>query len=142
MFCDIKKSINTPDVREILADCVFDNSPEGMAREIAKYQANPDMLFYGYCKNGGLLGVCGFEEHDSRVEICHIAVAESARRKGVGGAIIAALREKYCKAIEAETDDDAVDFYSKCGFETTAIQKYNVRRWICVLPVVPITFED
>jgi predicted aminopeptidase len=36
-------------------------------------------------------------------------------------------------AIEAETDDDAVDFYRKRGFTTTAIQKYGVRRWTCVL---------
>ena len=37
-------------------------------------------------------------------------------------------------AIEAETDDDAVNFYRKRGFTATATQKYNVRRWICVLP--------
>jgi ribosomal protein S18 acetylase RimI-like enzyme len=97
------------------------------------------MLFYGYFADDTLVGVCGFEEHESRVEIYHIAVAETARHKGVGGAMITALRKKYCKTIEAETDDDAVDFYRKCGFETTAIQKYNVRRWACVLSAPEVT---
>jgi GrpB-like predicted nucleotidyltransferase (UPF0157 family)/N-acetylglutamate synthase-like GNAT family acetyltransferase len=142
MFCDIKNNIDAPTVCEILAACVFDNSPEGMAHEIAKYQANPDMQFYGYHENGELLGVCGFEEHENRMEILHIAARETARHKGVGSAMVMALRRKYCKAIEAETDDDAVDFYRKCGFETTAIQKYNVRRWVCVLPAPEITVEN
>lgn len=138
-FRDYKVHIDTPAVREILAACVFDSSPEGMAYKISKYQANPDMLFYGYQVNGELVGVCGFEEHESRVEIYHIAARESARGKGVGSAMITALQEKYRKAIEAETDDDAVGFYRKCGFETTAIQKYNVRRWVCVLPAPQVT---
>jgi len=37
--------------------------------------------------------------------------------------MITALREKYRMMIEAETDDDAIDFYRKCGFKTTAIYK-------------------
>lgn len=139
MFCDTKNNIDAPTVREILAACVFDNSPEGMAHVISKYKENSDMQFYGCRKNGELVGVCGFEEHENRVEILHIAVAESARREGVGSAMVTALRRKYYKVIEAETDGDAVGFYRKCGFETTAIQKFNVRRWVCVLPVPEIT---
>lgn len=142
IFCDIKNSIDTPAACEILSACVFDNSLEGMAHQIAKYQANPDMLFYGYQADDEILGVCGFEEHENRVEIYHIAVAESARQKGIGSEMITALQKKYGKPIEAETDDDAVVFYRKCGFETTAIQKYNVRRWVCMLPVPPMTDEE
>lgn len=142
LFCEIKNSIETPAVREILAACVFDSSPEGMAHQIAKYQANPDMLLYGYQVDGELLGVCGLEEHESRVEIYHIAARESARKEGVGSAMIIALQKKYGKPIEAETDDDAVGFYRKCGFETTAIQKYNVRRWVCVLPFPSMTDQE
>jgi hypothetical protein len=46
--------------------------------------------------------------------------------------MITALSETYHLPIEAETDDDAVEFYRKNGFTTTATQKYNVRRWNCV----------
>lgn len=134
MFRDIKPQMDTPEVRRILADCVFDNSPEGLTKDIAKYQANEDMLCWGWYDGGELAGVCGFEEHANRVEIMHIAVAEATRRKGLGWAMVSALLENYGKPIEAETDDDAVAFYRKCGFETTALQKYDVRRWECVLP--------
>jgi len=49
--------------------------------------------------------------------------------------MVTTLQAQFKMTIEAETDDDAVGFYRKCGFEVTAIQKYDVRRWTCVLPV-------
>ena len=53
--------------------------------------------------------------------------------------MITALCEKYRMIIEAETDDDAIDFYQKCGFETTAIYKQygneRFRRWTCIMSV-------
>jgi GrpB-like predicted nucleotidyltransferase (UPF0157 family) len=41
----------------------------------------------------------------------------------------------YKLTITAETDDDAVGFYRKCGFNATAFQKHGIQRWNCVLPV-------
>ena len=132
-FADIKELMDMPIVRQMLADCVFDSSPEVMAFEIGKYRTNEYMLFKGYFVDGELVGVCGFEEHKSRVEILHIAVLKTQQHRGVGRAMVFALHKRYGKVIETETEDGAVDFYRKCGFETTAIQKYNVRRWTCVL---------
>lgn len=133
MFIDIKKQIDSPTVCQILADCVFDNSTEGMDKVIKDYLRHGGWLLYGWVKNENIIGICGFEVHSDWLEILHIATCESARGRGVGSLMIAALQERYKMTIEAETDDDAVEFYRKYGFETTAIQKYNVRRWSCVL---------
>jgi Acetyltransferase (GNAT) family. len=84
-------------------------------------------------KTNEIVGVCGFEVHKDYVEILNIAVAESIRHRGFGGKMITTLWKKYEMAVEAETDDDAVDFYRKRGFTATATQKYGVRRWTCVL---------
>ena len=71
--------------------------------------------------------------HENRVEILHISVAESSRGQGIGSKMVLALQSQYSMPLEAETDDDAVDFYRKCGFKTTSIQKYGVIRYTCTL---------
>ncbi|MDR3264006.1 MAG: GNAT family N-acetyltransferase [Clostridiales bacterium] len=50
---------------------------------------------------------------------------------GIGRMMIKELKAKYDKPLEAETDDDAVGFYRKCGFETAEIARNGIRRWIC-----------
>jgi 8-oxo-dGTP pyrophosphatase MutT (NUDIX family)/GNAT superfamily N-acetyltransferase len=141
MWTDMKFQIENPAVLSVLAASVFDNSPAGMADKIALYRSHESWQFYGWVENGEISGVCGFAVHANHVEILNIAVAENKRRQGVGGKMIAALQAAYNLPIEAETDDDAVDFYRKCGFETSAIRKCDVRRWICVLPVnVPLFY--
>ena len=134
MFTDIKNEINNPAVRRIFAACVFDSSPEGVDKKIAEYNQNDNRQLYGWVEDEKILGVCGFEKHPDSVKILHIAVCASARMRGIGHSMITALQQLYDTAtIEAETDDDAVEFYKKCGFEVTAFCKYDVRRWQCVL---------
>jgi len=133
-FRNIKSQLNNPAVREIMSVCVFDNSEKGLDQVAEKYHSHAGWQFFGWVENGELLGICGFEVHTDYVEIQHIAVAKNARGKGVGGKMMTALREKYHMPIEAETDDDAMEFYRKTGFETMKIQKYDVRRWACVKP--------
>ena len=132
MFCDIKDKLDDPIVRMIMSESAFDNSPEAMDYKAAEFRRKSNWSLYGWLENGEVIGVCGFEVHTDWVEILNIAVKNDVRQRGVGKAMIDTLK-MYGKTIEAETDDDAVDFYRKCGFETTPIQKYNVRRWVCVL---------
>ena len=45
------------------------------------------------------------------------------------------LQKQFSKAIEAETDDDAVEFYRKCGFSISQLNsnKYDSTRYLCEL---------
>ena len=133
MIKDIKNQMDKQPVSEILAHCVYDNSQDGMNKVYADYARHRDWQMCGWYENETLLGVCGFAVHSNWLEILHVATAENARGLGIGKAIINFLQEKYKMKIELETDDDAVDFYRKCGFETIPIRKYDVRRWTCVL---------
>jgi len=135
MFINIKNQISNPEIRKVLAACVWDNSEKGMDKVEDDYKRRDDWQIYGWSEDGKIVGVCGFEVHSDWLEILHIATCESARGRGIGRLIIAELQERYSMNIEAETDDDAVDFYRKCGFEATEIRKYDVRRWACVLGV-------
>jgi ribosomal protein S18 acetylase RimI-like enzyme len=134
MFCDIKPQIDSPIVRHVISAAVFDDSEEGLNKWAEKIRVRESRQLYAWVEDNSVIGVCDFERHLDFVEILTIAVAENARKRGIGSAMVAALQNMYHLPIEAETDDDAVEFYRKCGFETTAIRKYEMRRWTCVLP--------
>jgi|GEM_PF-149435 len=133
-FTDYKQIMDNPAVRRIIAYAAFDDSPEGIAKIIKKYQSDPNLHFYAWVDNNEVLGICGYEVNNDKVEIHLISVDENARGRGIGGAMITALREKYCKDIEAETDADAVGFYRKCGFETIEfMHETRGKRYTCLL---------
>jgi len=136
MFTDIKQTMDNPVVHKIIAYAAFDGSPSGTAKVVQKYQSNLDLHFYAWIENGETLGICGFEVHSDKVEIHLIAVDEHVRGRGIGVAMVKALQEKYRKDIEAETDDDAVVFYRKCGFETHGfIHETRGKRYACLLKI-------
>jgi len=136
MFIDIKSEMDNPVVRNIIAYAAFDGSPEGVAKTVQKYLINPNLHFHAWVENGSILGICGFEIHSDKVEIHLIAVDENSRSRGVGSAMVTALQEEYRKDIEAETDDDSVEFYRKRGFTTHEfIHERRGKRHTCVLKI-------
>ena len=138
-FRSIKKQLDDPDIIKLMSLSVYKYSLERAALNAQSYMKNEAHESYGWVENDDVLGVVGVLIHQDKIEITNISVAENSRKHGVGRAMITALREKYRKIIEAETDDDAIDFYRKCGFETVAIYKQygneRFRRWICIMSV-------
>ena len=137
-FRDVKRHIKDPAIRDLLAASVFEPTSEKIAAKIDEYTRNEDWLLYAWAEDGKILGACGFVERSGYIEIRNIAVAENARRRGYATAMINALRDMYGAELRAETDDEAVGFYRKLEFNTTAIYKQygeeKIRRWACVLP--------
>ncbi len=133
MFCNIKDRIYDSAVRKIMAQSAFDQTEEAMDRKAEEFIRHVSWQLYGWIEDEEIVGICGFVVYRDYIEILNIAVAQHAQRKGIGSRMIAKLWNEHKKTIKAETDDDAVDFYRKCGFSTTEISKYNVRRWTCVL---------
>ena len=55
-------------------------------------------------------------------EIVGIAVSDNARRKGIGKQLIQRVMEsENLESIKAQTDDDSIGFYRKCGFSDERI---------------------
>jgi ribosomal protein S18 acetylase RimI-like enzyme len=133
LFCDITDKLDDIIVRNILALSVFNPTPEVMNQKINRFKGHDSRFLYGWIENNEILGVCGFEVHMNYVEILNIAVSEHIQRNGIGRKMIQGIWTKYKIPIQAETDDDAVDFYRKRGFTATPIRKYYVRRWTCIL---------
>ena len=67
--------------------------------------------------------------------ITHIAVLPDRRMKGIGRNLIShVVKTLGLTKIEAETDQEAADFYHACGFESKEIESKwpGVRRFRCV----------
>lgn len=133
-FQDIKPRITEPEVGKIISYAAFDGSPEGVAKEAEKYLSSEKLKFYGWVDEECIVGICGFEVHNDKVEIHLIAVALDRQKSGVGGEMATALQEMYGLPLQAETDDDAVGFYRKRGFETAEFtHPQKGKRHTCVL---------
>lgn len=71
-----------------------------------------------------------------KYEIMSIATKPSVRSKGVASKLITfASKNLNCSIIKAETDDDAIGFYRKCGFQIVSLgKKYpDTVRYLCTL---------
>ena len=137
LFCDIKKELDNPTVRNLISESSGDKSVEAMNKKATEFKNREDLHLYGWLENGEALGVCGIEIHSDWIVIYNIAVNSNVRNCGIGKSMITALQQKYKTTIKAETDDDAIEFYRKCGFETEAFIKVyadgECTRYKCVL---------
>ena len=95
---------------------------------------------YGWVEGGIVIGICGFEVHSDKVEIHLISVAEDRQKQGVGSVMVTALQKMYGLPLEAETVEEAVGFYRKRGFKTTAFQHSEWgEKYTCVIRVKDYT---
>ncbi|WP_242268177.1 GNAT family N-acetyltransferase [Bacillus cereus group sp. BfR-BA-01352] len=72
----------------------------------------------------------------NKARICHIAVVPQYRHKGIALQMIKeVVRMHQLTYIEAETDDEAVEFYKKIGFQVKSLgEKYpGIERFHCYL---------
>ena len=86
--------------------------------------------------NGNITGVIGIEcTRSSYGFITHLAVHPDLRKKGIADRLVKhAAAALELDEMEAETDQDAVEFYNACGFKTIEIDSpcTGVRRFKCV----------
>jgi len=143
MLRDIKNELNNPTVLLLLVASAYDNSMENAYKKAEEYINRHNWSIYGWIENGEVVGVCGFKVyHTDHVEILNISVSENARGRGIGRAMVSALQNEFLLPITVETDDDAVNFYRKIGFNVeNAPAKGGIPRYACVLatPKLPKT---
>ncbi|OKP98740.1 GNAT family N-acetyltransferase [Paenibacillus sp. P46E] len=121
-------------VERLLAECMMADD-ERVREEVDRYLAEDSRELQGTFIDGELAGLIGIRRGPgTEAEILHIAVQTRWRGRGIGAAMIGELRK--CGGIEmlqAETDREAVGFYSHCGFKISSLgEKYpGVERFSC-----------
>lgn len=136
-FKQLIESINSDEAYEIFRYCMYMPTKKKYELKVDSWLRNENIKVYGYFEERQIKGivVISLEENDV-AEIIGISVDTKYRNQGIGSYMIKQIVGIYSlKSLIAETDDDAVEFYKKNGFEIREdIRVYNgeeVVRYIC-----------
>ncbi|GGH27813.1 GNAT family N-acetyltransferase [Paenibacillus segetis] len=134
---DLNTYPNRDEVRHLLATCMWPDE-ERVRRELERYRTDSSKNLLGKLENNELVGLIGVQRSEEEIEVIllHIAVNEAYWGKGIGKEMIHEyIAANEIKRMEAETDQDAVDFYRQIGFEICSLgEKYPGReRFRCIL---------
>jgi ribosomal protein S18 acetylase RimI-like enzyme len=90
-----------------------------------EYMSSEAVSALGYFVDGRIAGVIVIVELDDKVfEIKGIAVDFEYRKQGIGKRLIRHVCSNFqISYLTAETDEDTVHFYKKCGFEAERFVK-------------------
>ena len=131
----VKDCFDTPEIYAVYAYCMYLPTWEKFRERAKTYMADNLTDMYACFEGGCIAGVIAVKrEPDEWAEVLGIAVNPDFRGHGVGTKLIDfVLCTLTCKGLAAETDDDAVGFYEKYGFEASAFLKNGVhRRYRCI----------
>ena len=119
---NVKASLFDPEILTLLKPSVFDPTPERLKRRAEKYSADEKINVY-VCKICGVYaGIVVFKTENGTAEILDIAVKPEYRKHGVGRRLIDFIFSQFSvDTVTAETDDEAVGFYKKCGFAIASV---------------------
>ena len=132
-FADVKASLWQPEVLALLKPSVYNPTPERLKSRAEKYSADKNICVYA-CKNSEkYIGIVVFVTENGTAEILDIAVKPEYRKHGIGRKLIDFIFNRFpVDTIIAETDDEAVEFYKRCGFNVIGFgMKCNNKRYIC-----------
>lgn len=132
---NLKEYGNREEVIRLLTECMFPNERR-ISQEYEKYMSDPTRIMLGRLKNEELIALIGITYLANEViEIKHIAVKSTERRKGIGKELIMELiNANKLMRLEAETDKNSVLFYRRIGFHISSLgEKYpGVERFKCI----------
>ena len=122
----------------IYASCMYHPSYEEYKAQIEDYLHDSSVKVFVCENHGKKTGMMVLKLTEAAAEIIGIAVSDNARRKGIGKQLIQRVMEtEHLERIKAQTDEDSIGFYRKCGFsEERIVKEYPdgaVVRYNCAL---------
>jgi len=128
---DLNGRQDEPAVRSVLE--LSHGSVDALEEARAHYRTG-EWLFLGWQEGSQVVACAGAERlAASMIGIRSIAVDPSLRHRSLGPTLLVALAERLgAERLVAETDDDAVGFYRRCGFTVEdAPPKFGRARYWC-----------
>ena len=130
-----KDKHDSAEVKTLLALAAGRPTLDKLAYLIDQFYASTGRTMFIASRNGVITGIVGVEyTRSSYGFITHLAVHPDLRKKGIADRLIKhAAATLELDEVEAETDQDAIEFYNACGFKTREIDSpyARVRRFRC-----------
>lgn len=135
---EAKSILKNKNLLAVLAESVYNPTEERLISRADKYIINPNTAVYTNKENDTYKGIIVIDiSNINAIEILDIAVSASFQKSGIGSSLINhCINMFHPDEIIAETDDDAVEFYKKYGFDILSLgDKYRVGiiRYQCTL---------
>ena len=136
--CEDTDWLLSEEAYSIYAPCMYQPAYDDFKIQMEDFLNDRSVRVY-VCENRGKkTGMMVLKLSDPGAEIIGIAVSEKLRRRGIGKQLIlSAMELEGIGRIEAQTDDDSIGFYRRCGFsEEKSIIDYpdgSVVRYNCIL---------
>jgi len=143
-----KSWLTSEEAFSIYAPCMYQPAYKDFIALMEKYFSNPSVKIFVCDMDSEKAGILVLKEIEAaegsetgdEAEILGIAVKENLREKGIGKEMIYQVMEtEHLKTITAQTDDDAIGFYRKSGFEAERVvieyPNGSVVRYNCSLTI-------
>lgn len=143
-----KSWLTSEEAFSIYAPCMYQPTYADYKALMEKYLSDPSVKIFVCDMDGEKAGILVLKEIEvaegsetgDEAEILGIAVKENLREKGIGKEMIYQVMEtEHLKTITAQTDDDAIGFYRKSGFEAERVvieyPNGSVVRYNCSLTI-------
>ena len=121
-----KSWLTSKEAFSIYAPCMYQPTYEDYKALMEKFLSDPSVKIFVCDMDGEKAGILVLKEIEAaegsetgvEAEILRIAVRKDLRGKGIGKEMVCQVMEaEHLKRITAQTDDDAIGFYRKSGFE-------------------------
>jgi len=134
---NIKGQLHDKRILAVISLSHYMPTEEKLRRVADKYEADSNIFAFAHRENGLVGGTILLRRlFNDDFEILSIATDANHRNHGIASRLISfAASELKCASIQAETDDDAVGFYRKYGFDIISLgEKYpGTIRYLCTL---------
>ena len=136
---NIKNSFNTPEMFAVFSECMFMPTWENFTSKAKDFINQTTISIFGWFIGDLIVGIIVVDKlSDEKTEIKGIAVDVGHRKHGIGKQLVQYVCLNLSLSIlYAETDDDAILFYKRCGFETEEFIKIindgEYKRYKCTL---------
>ena len=125
MIRSVKDCWGTQQYYRIYAACMYRPTFEKFCAKVQAMKDNPHVFVLGYFCGEVPVGVAAVLEDGQSAEILGIAVDQPKRKTGIGRRLITHIQDRTGKTVVAETDDESVGFYRRCGF---VCQRFSVTK--------------
>ena len=122
LLCEDTDWLLSEEAFSIYASCMYHPTYNDYVGLMEDYLSDTSKKVFVYEDRGKKTGLMVLKISEDAAEIIGIAVSDNARRKGIGTQLIQRVMESEdLKSVKAQTDDDSIGFYRKCGFSDERI---------------------